>query len=59
MKYQILADVSGDISPAVIKEYGIGLLPMEYTLQGENRVCVEMESREHSRHSMTGSARET
>ena len=46
MKYQILADVSGDISPAVIKEYGIGLLPMEYTLQGENRVCVEMESRE-------------
>ena len=46
MKYQILADVSGDISPVVIKEYGIGLLPMEYTLQGENRVCVEMESRE-------------
>lgn len=46
MDYAIYIDVSVDTEPEVIKENDIRLVPMSYTIGGEQRVCTELESDE-------------
>lgn len=46
MEYAIYIDVSVDTEPEVIQENDIRLVPMSYTIGGEQRTCTQLESDE-------------